>query len=851
MRRRGSSVSDNKTRRSRAGSVASTTSLGAVTVDSIALEQKKPRGRSKSLTSVPSSTVDSDVSITFPLSTKERQQVWESCFTDYNNDFLLSVDDQWLIDESTSHEVLEFQSYLKYNHKENKGFLDETNAVIRDLNKLLVIGDQVTLQTVDFQTKSTQLIEEIDQMDTLHQELAKNLTVFESLDPIVQTLNTSSSVSIVTKDSFRTDILEELDKCLDFVHDPKNSSYKEISAYKHRFKQCMIRALSLVRNYINTGIRELEADLQQRINEKKKESGMISASVSVLVDAVVYIQFEHDLVEYKPCFEELYKRAVKMQDSEYLGLLNDCYNQYFKSRSNLLNPIIQQHVAAQDTSKDCIQLAQSNIAYFIKTMEREYEMFKNLFLLEPSKCTEEVDNSTNMLSLTKWFEQLLDPLYYLLRNKIIRENSISELCELISILQNYFDVEDLDNSTRFDESDMYHHEAPLQEKIQLGELFRPILEDTQTRLVFRVQVYVDKFIVSYKKTGRELTIGHRRKLSVDDPINDETLTRPDRELDRGESIFSLDNTALTPENLKFVYPPIVNAVKLLMKIYQLLNQGVFDDLANAVVHLSILSMHSNFGTVPGVEAKLYEIKSLMFLREYIATFEIEHARRETELDFSGIQKLFNRFIRGQNTKSDIDNNFSAAAAEDPDENRFFNLLLGTVPKVVNDFVDCRYEIQMALRNAVHEFINESAKPFVTPLETYPEQPLKKVVDKFMRTLKNELPRLKPRILLYLEDDRILNFLLDGIQENVIKAYETFYSKAESEKSRDVEYLLDVDVIISMWADLVSEMIDLDDPELVLDVYSDDDEYDNMVSENGDVSNLNLDSFRQHDNSIIR
>ncbi|KAG7903669.1 hypothetical protein KL907_003696 [Ogataea polymorpha] len=840
MRRRGSSVSDSKGRRSRAGSITSTTSAGTATVDSVVLEELKPRARSKSLGELdPVVTAQVTKPVMYPFSGAEKEALWTQYTQDYANGCIVNIDDQWEIDKATSQEVLEFQNYLRYNYEENKRFLKETNAIIQDLNKLLVIGDQVTLQTVDFQKKSTQLIAEIEQLGRLHEDISSNLTLFESLDPIVQTLNTSSSGSIVAKDSFRRDILQELDRCLIFVHDPKHSTFKEIGIYKHRFKQCMIRALTLVKNYIATAIRDLEAELQQKITEKKKEQGMASSSVSVMVDAFVYIQFEEDSAKYTGLFEELYVRAVETQDQEYLGLLNDCYNQYFRSRSNLLGSIVQQHITSQDTSKDCIQLAQSNISYFIKLMEREYDIFKRLFFLAPQKCNSEVDNSTNLLSLSKWFEELLDPLYYLLRNKIIREKSISELCELISILQSYYDVEEFDTSEQADESDMYHHDAPLQEKIQLGELFRPILEDAQTRLVFRVQVYVDQYIVSYKKTGRELTIGHRRKVSGADPIAEKPLPQPDGEL-RGDSVFSLDNNALAPQNLEFVYPPIVNVVQLLMKIYQLLNPSVFDDLANAVVHLSILSLHTNFGNVPGVESKLYEIKNLMFLREYISTFEIEHARRETNLDFSGIKKMFNRFIRGDNTKETIDTNFSAANAVNPEQNRFMNLLLGSVPRVVNDYVDCRYEIQMALRNAVHQFIDESAKTFTKPLELYPQQSLHNVMDKFMRTLKNELPRLKPRILMYLNDEKILSFLLDGIQETVMKAYEQFYLRAEKEKSQDIEHLADVDVVISLWADQVSEMISLEDPELDLDVYSDDEQ---LMSENGDVSNLNLNSLR--------
>ncbi|ODV86164.1 hypothetical protein CANARDRAFT_186670, partial [[Candida] arabinofermentans NRRL YB-2248] len=853
-------------RRSRAGSMVQSIALNVPEIEShLNLGKETPDASGSFINPLTTeSTEQKQPSIMYPLTEAEKETLWNKQLSAFESDYIVDLMDQFLIDDIGNEEFEDFQEYLKLYKNENDKFLSETNTIISDLNDLLAINDQVTLQTIEFQTKSSELIVEVEQLNRLYSDVAKNLMLFESLDPIVQTLNTSSSGNIVLKDSFNEKILKKLDQCLLFVNDPNNSTYKEIEIYKHRFKQCMVRALSLVKNYVISGIAEVETNLQSKINdEKKKDVGMISASSSIMVDAFTYSQFEEDCVSFQPLIQELYIRAIANEEStdEYIGLLNDCYSQYFKSRSNLLRYIIQNHMNFQASSRSLVQVAQSNIIYFNKLMEKEYNMFKRIFFIDPKKCDDVVDNSTNFSTLNRWFESLLDPLYYLLRNRIIRENNIGELCELISILQNYSEVEDLDDSEVGEGA--YRHEQSLQAKIQLGELFKPILEDTQTRLVFRVHAYVEKHIVSYKKTGKELTIGSRRHKPNNNLVMDNDLDgminepiRPPAASNRAESIISLESATVNLNtSTQSIYPPIIKAIKLLMKIYQLLNQSVFDDLANSVIHLAILSMRDNIGPLNGIESKLYQIKNLMFFKEYVSTFEIEYVRKETNLDFSGLKNLFKRFMRSDRSKETIDKNFSSAVPDDPDSNNFLNMILGTVPKVVNDFVDCRYELQMALRNAVHEFIQESSIIFLEPLKSYPTKlTLQKTMDKFIKTLKNELPRLKPRIINYVSDSKVLSYLIDGIQEVVLKEYENFYNDViQNEKSAEVENLVEIDTLISIWAEIVSEMLanGLSDEDVIDDDefstnFSDMEDFDmdsTLTAENGDISNLNLDTQR--------
>ncbi|GAV29813.1 hypothetical protein PMKS-003318 [Pichia membranifaciens] len=354
---------------------------------------------------------------------------------------------------------------------------------------------------------------------------------------------------------------------------------------------------------------------------------------------------------------------------------------------------------------------------------------------------------------------------------------------MVSLLRSYTEMEN-------DTTEFSQYLAMQQNRIDYSELLQPILEDTQTRLVFRIHKFVETNIVNYKKTGKELIISNKPAATTSD-IN----TNAD---------YIDDNIIL---NSNMIYPPIINSIKLLTKIYQLLNQSVFDDITSSIVHLSLLSLESNFSNNSSIDCKLYEIRSLILFKEYINTFEIEHARKETSLDFSGLKKLYTKFLE-RNRKIEL---------KSTEHESLFNLILGSIPKVVNDYVDCRIELQIELRNVVHEFIKITSKTFVQPLFSIPLEELtaekvEPINEKLISNIRSELPRLKSLIKDYIRDNRTSTFLLDGIQEEIQNEYTSFYdSVTASGKGEVIAELYDVEYLNKIWVETV-KLLFIDDEE---------------------------------------
>ena len=735
--------------------------------------------------SFPSSTVKDTIPTTLltPLSLDERRRVWDEVARLGVVDLDIPSETETLLNPLPP-AVSQLLALLEHTKEENNRFISDAEDVLKQVDALVDIHNSVTSQTGTFQKECTNLVDELSELEVLYKDLNDQFQHFHSLESIVKTLNKNNNSEIVLKSSFHDKILVKLDECIAFVDEPRCADYKDIRVYRFRFTQCMIRALSLIRNYLVTFIRSVGEKITTKTNNANLSN--------IVIDALVYKDFTDNMENVYNLFVEIYKRTNGNDD--YFNLLDDVYNQYFKTRGSLIMElIIQPHLRETNANfnrESLINMSNTSLKFFVKILEKEFEIFQNLFFLPPTEINEmsDIDNSMNLTAVHKFFESsLLDPLYYLLRNKILKESDIKSLCELINLLKSYsvFNIEDGNFEFQIN-------------RINFDALFKPILEDAQTRLIFIINRYVEVNIVNYKKTGKELIISNKE-------VNDDILSSNQ------------------------IYPPIVKSIEMLTQIYQSLNQAVFDDITSSIVHLTLLSMENNFITNNTIEYKLYQIKSLLPFRDYINTFEIEHARKETVLDFSPLKSLYSRFTNQPQETIELNSN---------EHQSFFDRILGVIPKVINDYVDCRVELQIEIRNIVHQFIKLASNSFVDTLSTMPSS-ISKILDlnqKLISNIQNEIPRLQSLIDDYINDTRVKTFLLDGIQEEFQTIYKSFHERLLSEKSSEgdiISQAMEPDDINRIWAETVRKLLRDDDNEVDVD--------DNMILRDvqQDIDNLEL------------
>jgi hypothetical protein len=377
--------------------------------------------------------------------------------------------------------------------------------------------------------------------------------------------------------------------------------------------------------------------------------------------------------------------------------------------------------------------------------------------------------------LQNWLIDLSEPLHDGLRQRIIRETDVANLCELISVLLPYVDD---------------HHDAV----VNLPLLFNPVLKDVQYRLVFRTQQLIEYDIVRYVPQSDDLTqLGNRRKKSVVSHTSQtEIPPESDTSAITGDGQLEFDTEAI----VEGWYPPLKTAVTILSQIYQLVNSSIFDDLAHHILHECIASLNKVFvlaqTRLGPMEAHLFLMKQLLILRAQIVEFDIDAAPAEVQVDFSGLAGVISR-IRTEGVQIN--------------SSSILNLARESVPKVVNNMLDAKSELYAQLKNAIHAFTELAVKTITKSIIDNP-LPSTAVEDtrKLRQDIQQELPRIRDVIKVYVADDHTVDILIDSIQDLVIQTYEAYHENIVATGSpAELDGVMEVDGLISWLSDVVSSI----------------------------------------------
>ncbi|ODV63533.1 Golgi transport complex subunit COG3 ASCRUDRAFT_28412, partial [Ascoidea rubescens DSM 1968] len=735
-----------------------------------------------------------------PLTDNQKDKYWSDYFDAFDYDLLTSDDTENELFINENIDFLNFQNNLSFKYQNNLSYLNKSNEILSILNKLTIKYDSIINDTVQFTKKFDVLNDQKSDLSNFINKLNYNIDFLENLGYITRILNTPGS-TIVRKQKFKI-CLEKLDDSLEFVEN--NPDFRDIDSYKIRFRSGMTKALTLIRNYIINFLKTLYNNLQYQLNNQSNNFNLDLNSNSITQDALLYTKFSSNSDVINDLSNEIIKRIENHQ--EYNGLLSDCYNQYFSIRSKLISSIISKN--SQDlviTKKKFLRFSQSMLSYFVNIIRQEHELFAIFFAF-----VDDDDNNNNNQKvikneeqLTQWLQTLCKPLYDILKNRIYKVIEIKNLCDLIILLQKYYDFTESE-----DRNFSFGNEPSLEENefnVDLGPFFQPIIQEAQSRLILRIEVYIDENIVRYKPTLEDLNIGNRKKASVVTTISSSAMNG--KKLDFG-------NNEKNRNLFKGLYPPLSKAITLLSEVYQLVNSNVFDNLAHNIVHACIISLKDSYkiaeSHIGKINSKLYLMENLLLLKSQIENFDIQFVHSEPSLDFSGLNSIFNKIKNGE---FEIMNNGIVKIFRD------------SVPKFVNNVYDAKLELQTELRNVVHSFTEDIVEEILKgcieindierDLKGESREKINQNNLQFKENIKSTFLKLKELYSIYINDGQIISFLNDGIQELIIQMYEKYHEelinkanelKLENRKTV-LQEVMEVDTLISYISDVSNSIFD--------------------------------------------
>jgi hypothetical protein len=716
--------------------------------------------RSKSLTNV--IQVLRDDNKLYPFSDKEANELWSNYLERFNFDCLLAEEDIKRINDYQIDSLLNFHSICKLNQKEIGNMIEETSEIETNVGKLMVLYQQISSETSDFDQESSKLLEIQMEYQTKLDQINGYLHHFEKLDMITKNLSRGGYNLIKRRlDFFKNEILINLDNSLEFVE--SNPNLKDVNVYKSRFRQCMTRSLTLIKNFMNEELKLLGEKLTKSIKNNENKN----------IDLLIYNEFNNYLKNNDHFGEwiiELIKRIPN--HLEYKGLLSDVMSNYFAVRLQFINLYLSTiSLNESNENKSPVQVSQDHISFYKRLIEKEMGLFNNFFILNSS-----VSSIINH-ELYEFFKRILDPLYDSSRHIILKETNITNLCQLSILLQKYYE---------FDEE-----EINIQNEINYGELFQPILDDVQSRLIFRIQIYVDETLMKYKPKAEDLKIGNRKSSGVEPHRN----------------VLDIDYQAnLFPE----VYLPLGKALTLLSEIYELINHIVFDHLAHYIVHSCIELLRGGFYKLSVthlgiIDAKLHYLKNLMILKMQLNNYDIKFVQNNYTFDFTtGLNDAWRAITSGQ---------FSL------NHTGFIDIVKKSAPRIINSMIDANDEIEFELHNAVHDFIKECTNLISEPIVFDTPQKKKLIIENsdevysnFKHNLITKIPHFHKQITLFIDDPTIVQYLMNNLANLIVVIYENFYRFCQENWQTDKPKtdFMEVDTLFAFVNDIIADLYDQDE-----------------------------------------
>uniref|UniRef100_A0A8D1UCD9 Conserved oligomeric Golgi complex subunit 3 n=1 Tax=Sus scrofa TaxID=9823 RepID=A0A8D1UCD9_PIG len=641
------------------------------------------------------------------------------------------------------------------------GFQEQCDAILNDVNSALQHLESLRKQYLFVSNKTgalheacEQLLKEQSELVELAENIQQKLSYFNELETINTKLN--SPTLSVNSEGF-IPMLAKLDDCITYISSHPN--FKDYPIYLLKFKQCLSKALQLMKTYtVNT--------LQNLTNQllKRDPSSVPNADNAF---TLFYVKFRAAAPKVRTLIEQIEQRSEKIP--EYQQLLNDIHQCYLDQRELLLGPSITCTVTelTSQNNRDHCALIRSGCAFMVHVCQDEHQLYNEFFTKPTSK-------------LDELLEKLCMSLYDVFRPLIIHVIHLETLSELCGILKNEVLEDHVQNNAE-----------------QLGAFaagVKQMLEDVQERLVYRTHIYIQTDITGYKPAPGDLAYpdklvmmeqiaqslkDEQKKVPLEALFSDVRLeeAEPRNSLTKSGSTDSLNprpQTTISPADLHGMwYPTVRRTLVCLSKLYRCIDTQI--------------------------DGQLFLIKHLLILREQIAPFHTEFTIKEISLDLKKTRDAAFKILNPMTVPRFFRLNSNNALIE---------FLLEGTPEIREHYLDSKKDVDRHLKAACEQFIQQQSKLFVEPLEefltkvsalkamasqggpkyTLCQQPwaqpakVSDLVASAYKTIKAKLPLTLRSMSLYLSNKDTEFILFKPVRNNIQQVFQKFHALLKEEFS---------------------------------------------------------------------
>ncbi|XP_075447233.1 conserved oligomeric Golgi complex subunit 3 isoform X3 [Ascaphus truei] len=693
---------------------------------------------------------------------------------------------QTQMDQDEGAEYREMREYLS-------GFQEQCNCILNDVNIALQHLESLQKQFLFVSTKTgtlheacEQLLKEQSELVDLAENIQHKLSYFNDLENINTKLN--SPTLSVNSEGF-IPMLAKLDDCISYISSHPN--FKDYPVYMAKFKQCLTKAMHLMKTYtVNT--------MQNLTNQLIKRQDSSNSPNSDNAFTLFYVKFRAAAPKVRTLIEQIEQRSAKMP--EYQQLLGEIHHCYLEQRENLLSPSITTTITdlTSQNNRDHCALVRSGCAFMVHVCQDEYQLY-NEFFTKPT------------LKLDELLEKLCLSLYDVLRPLIIHVVHLETLSELCGILKNEM-LED-------------HVQNNVEHLGAFDAVVKQMLEDVQERLVYRTHIYIQTDILGYKPAPGDLaypdklemmeqiaqSLKDEQKLNAAEAsFSDVHLEDPDSnnliKSGSSESLNLRPQNTISPADLHGMwYPTVRRTLVCLSKLYRCIDRAVFQGLSQETLSACVQSLLGASDAISKnktqVDGQLFLIKHLLILREQIAPFHTEFTIKEISLDLKRTRDAAFKILHPRTVPGFFRLNSTNAILE---------FLLQGTPEIKEHYIDSKKDVDRHLKASCEQFIQQQSKIFVEQLEDFmskvnalqtmasqggpkyslSEQPwaqpvkINDLLSSTYKIIKNKLPLTLRSMSLYLANKDTEFILFKPVRNNIQQVFQKIHMLLKEEFSSE-------------------------------------------------------------------
>ncbi|KAJ7592675.1 Sec34-like family-domain-containing protein [Mycena floridula] len=609
------------------------------------------------------------------------------------------------------------------------------------------------------------LLEERDRLLELTDEIGDRLDCFNKLDDATRLLNHPGD-SLVLHDDFLT-MVQTVSDCIEYLKDHRH--FREAEVYLLRFRQCMTRAMTLIKMFFLGSLRALSIDIQKRLSEKD-----VSRTAQM---HLLYTRFRSTSSQLSPLLRELEHRAQAHPD-ELDALLSECHSAYFSARKSLISGPLNEEIRGLDPSRtELVELTRAGCSYLKQLCTDEFNLYREFF-------------NSGENSLYQYLETLCDHLYDDLRPRILHEPRLTALCEVCTVLQALMvldvsalpdDLSSVDDEDNVDE--LMVDLGPTTPKrrrqglgrLHISQLLQMVLQDAQTRLFFKAQSVIQSDIKYYVVKPDDLAYPDKL-ITARQPVSATGI----KEKEVISQIFQMPSL----DKKGTWFPTLQKVVWVLSQLHEFVKPAIFEDIAQEAISLcrqSLVAASQNIAArnppMSGLDGSLFLVRHLLILKEITNKLDLVQRDVELNITFAGVTE----------TLASVLNRTSALLPQ---------TLFASLGMPRHDIREVTQGIDQELRKACEDVIIQACRPICEPLlswidrvqshkqasESAPPPSALPWADRsaaekldlgFRQSCERDLRNNVLMLKLYLEDEKTVGVLLQHVQDKIMDDYAAF------------------------------------------------------------------------------